>query len=185
MQLSARDAMQAAAVTWSGISDARRAGWNAYALTTDYLNGRSAFIAGYSLTYFLIDWYAAAMTLTADPPTVPGPLLINDFEPVYSLPAPPQYGICTRVRNCENEAITLYIQGVNNMSPGRNYHAGPWNADLSKVRYADALGYRRATINGDEGLAIFMRIRAVSRYGPKRVSPFYRYRDISYLIAEE
>ena len=179
MQLSARDAMQAAAVTWSGISDARRAGWNAYALTTDYLNGRSAFIAGYSLTYFLIDWFGAAITLTADPPEIPGPFKISGFKRITTRPGGGPDGIRCEVDNQEPESAALYIQGVVDMSPGRYYHAGPWTADLSKVRYMDAGGSLKPTLDGAPGLACFMRVRAVSRYGPKRCSPFFRYRDIA------
>ena len=179
MQLSARDAMQAAAVTWSGISDARRAGWNAYALTTDYLNGRSAFIAGYSLTYFLIDWFGAAITLTADPPDVPGPLIIDGFKRVTTFGAGGDEGVRCTIDNLNNEPIMLYIQGVHNISPARNFHAGPWDSSMSKTRQFNALEHRTITQYGDAGLTVFIRVRAVSQHGPKRVSQFFRYRDIA------
>lgn len=179
LQISARLSLQAAADAWLALTSAARSGWDAYALTAGFRTGRQAFIAGYGLSWYLVDSFSAVMDLDDSPPEIPGRLAISGFRPNYHRPTP-GVGIRMSFENNSVEAVTVFLQASDSLPVTRNFWAGPWLDSNSKVAYVAAGATSNPAWSGDADSAMFATVRAVTRYGPKRISTKFRYRSETY-----
>lgn len=179
LQVSARLSIQAANDAWGALSTAARSAWDAYARSAGFPTGRLAFLGGYGLAWYLIDSFSAIMDLDDSPPTIPGRLEISGFRPNYHRPTPGT-GIRLSFENNSTEAVTVFLQASASLPVTRNFWAGPWDPAQSKVAYVNAGATSNPAFNGSADSAMFSKLRAVVRYGPKRLSTAYRYRSETY-----
>ncbi len=152
----------AASGEWESIDQSERDLWDAYGQTVpDKPDGRTIFMANYSLARYASLRSTAIMTPTSDAPTNPGVLPVEDVGVVEFVPV--GTGIAVALTNPGLEAVAVLAQISNGFAPTRNRYKGPW---LSSLYVVQALAAESGGIVNFEGLiedlVYFVRIRTIT-----------------------
>lgn len=176
-QTLVRSCMNAASIAWEGLSPANRDLWDLYATTVSYqgaqgsynITGRDIFIAGFSLQTMAYTMGVTGQVANTAPPVIGGKLVLAGIEPgTYVTPGT---GIAANINNYATEAVSILINVSPAQNPTRMRYKGPW--DNSKTVWVPAAA-TTSIVTEVSGLVAakvyFMRIRAVPKTAPARVS---------------
>lgn len=190
-QSAIRSALAGAQGDWLNQSDAVRSAWDDYAATCDYqgplgnykVPGRWMFTANIALARYLMLRDITTVTL-ADwgAPTIPGFLAVADIAPVDY--AGPGTGVSIGFTSMNAEDVTFVFERSIGYNPTRYRFKGPFVSDsLAAVEIVGPGGSGFYEFNDlTEGLAYFIRVRAITSDSPHRISSEYIVRAIAVTV---
>jgi hypothetical protein len=188
-QTAIRSALAQVSGYWKNLSDADRDAWDAYAATCEYqgpignytVPGRQMFSGVLALAKYIEQRGLYALTVTTDPPTIPGFLSAGPVTP--SSPASTGTGIGLSVQNFTGEDFIVFVERTFAFNPSRNRYQGSFLSSSAQcVLCANGTSTLVEFMGLEEDYVYFTRVRAITDAAPYRVSAEYITRHVAEVI---